>query len=182
MFTYKTFVPRCATTAMVLLALSASATALAQPVLDGHNIKPELGRLVPDYQGTIVSGNGSGLPLGQGSVEQGEQVFNARCAACHGLDGKLAGNQLAGGIGTLATAQPVKTVGSYWPYAPTLYDYIARAMPYNEEKSLSVNEVYGATAYVLYLNGIVKRSDVVSDSTLADIQMPNRDGFIELQQ
>ncbi|MDB9868103.1 c-type cytochrome [Pseudomonadales bacterium] len=179
MFTYKTFVPRCATTSIVLVALSASA--LAQPALDGHNMQPRLGRLAPDYQGTIVSGNGSGLPLGQASVEQGEQVFNARCAACHGLDGKLAGNQLAGGIGTLATAQPLKTVGSYWPYAPTLYDYIARAMPYNEEKSLSVDEVYGATAYVLYLNGIVKRSDVVSNSTLADIPMPNRDGFIELQ-
>ena len=179
MFTYKTFVPRCATTSIVLVALSASA--LAQPALDGHNMQPRLGRLAPDYQGTIVSGNGSGLPLGQASVEQGEQVFNARCAACHGLDGKLAGNQLAGGIGTLATAQPIKTVGSYWPYAPTLYDYIARAMPYNEEKSLSVDEVYGATAYVLYLNGIVKRSDVVSNSTLADIPMPNRDGFIELQ-
>ena len=179
MFTYKTCVPRCATTSIVLVALSASA--LAQPSLDGHNMQPRLGRLAPDYQGTIVSGNGSGLPLGQASVEQGEQVFNARCAACHGLDGKLAGNQLAGGIGTLATAQPLKTVGSYWPYAPTLYDYIARAMPYNEEKSLSVDEVYGATAYVLYLNGIVKRSDVVSNSTLADIPMPNRDGFIELQ-
>ncbi len=179
MFTYKTIVPRCATTSIVLVALSASA--LAQPALDGHNMQPRLGRLAPDYQGTIVSGNGSGLPLGQASVEQGEQVFNARCAACHGLDGKLAGNQLAGGIGTLATAQPLKTVGSYWPYAPTLYDYIARAMPYNEEKSLSVDEVYGATAYVLYLNGIVKRSDVVSNSTLADIPMPNRDGFIELQ-
>ena len=179
MFTYKTFVPRCATTSIVLVALSASA--LAQPALDGHNMQPRLGRLAPDYQGTIVSGNGSGLPLGQASAEQGEQVFNARCAACHGLDGKLAGNQLAGGIGTLATAQPLKTVGSYWPYAPTLYDYIARAMPYNEEKSLSVDEVYGATAYVLYLNGIVKRSDVVSNSTLADIPMPNRDGFIELQ-
>ena len=179
MFTYKTFVPRCATTSIVLVALSASA--LAQPALDGHNMQPRLGRLAPDYQGTIVSGNGSGLPLGQASVEQGEQVFNARCAACHGLDGKLAGNQLAGGIGTLATAQPLKTVGSYWPYAPTLYDYIARAMPSNEEKSRSVDEVYGATAYVLYLNGIVKRSDVVSNSTLADIPMPNRDGFIELQ-
>jgi len=182
MFMYRKLNARCATTPLLFLTLLASGLALAEPVVNGHSMKPELGQPVPDYQGTIVSGDGSGLPEGHGSVQQGEVIFNDRCASCHGLAGELAGNQLVGGIGSLATARPVKTVGSYWPYAPTLYDYINRAMPYNEEKSLSVSEVYAVTAYVLYLNGIVKHNDVVSDSTLAGIQMPNRDGFIELQK
>jgi cytochrome c len=85
---------------------------------------------------------------------------------------------LAGGRDSLATARPLKTVGSYWPYAPTLWDYINRAMPFGGAGALSPGEVYAVTAYVLYLNGIVEEDDVLSPTTLADVRMPNRNGFV----
>jgi len=128
-----------------------------------------------------VSPDGAGLPPGRGSVEQGAHIFAARCAACHGADG-AAGNgapiaKLVGGMGTLASAKPVKTVGSYWPYATTLYDYIHRAMPLGNAQSLAPDEVYAVTAYVLNLNGIVPAGTVLDAASLAAVKMPNRHGF-----
>ncbi len=146
----------------------------------GASLAPNLGREVTDYRNTIVSADGSGLPEGSGSVRQGRVLFASRCAACHGADGRQRGNELAGGTGTLDSPRPLRTVGSFWPWATTLYDYIARAMPYNQEKSLSVDEVYALTAYVLFLNHIVEEETVVNQRNLADIEMPNRNGFIEL--
>ena len=123
--------------------------------------------------------DGRGLPPGRSTAEQGKAVYAARCASCHGATGREGPNDpLAGGLGTLTTDRPVKTVGSYWPYATTLWDYINRAMPFAQPHSLTADEVYGVTAYVLSLSGIVGERDVVSRETLPRIRMPNRDGFI----
>jgi len=111
-------------------------------------------------------------------VAQGQVIYAARCAACHGTNGeKGIGPRLAGGQGTLASKAPVLTVGSYWPYATTLYDYIHRAMPLDSPQSLTPDEVYAVTAYTLHLNGIVKADAVLDATSLAGIKMPNRDGF-----
>jgi len=125
-----------------------------------------------------VRADGAGLPAGSGSVLQGQAIYQARCLACHGANGeKGPAPRLAGDQGTLATKAPVLTVGSYWPYATTLYDYIHRAMPLDSPQSLTPNEVYAVTAYTLHLNGIVKADAVLDAQSLAAIRMPNRDGF-----
>lgn len=125
-----------------------------------------------------VRADGAGLPAGTGSVTQGQAIYQVRCLACHGERGeKGTAPRLAGGQGTLATRSPVLTVGSYWPYATTLYDYIHRAMPLDSPQSLTPSEVYAVTAYTLHLNGIVKADAVLDAASLAAIQMPNRDGF-----
>jgi cytochrome c len=123
-----------------------------------------------------VAPDGDGLPPGQGGVQQGAQIFAARCAACHG-EGKPM-DALAAGDGTIATAKPVKTVGSYWPYATTLYDFIHRAMPFNAPQSLSPDEVYAVSAYVLFLNHLVPPDAVLDASTLPKVAMPNRGAFV----
>lgn len=125
-----------------------------------------------------VRADGAGLPAGAGSVVQGRAIYEARCLACHGANGeKGIAPRLAGGQGTLATKAPVLTVGSYWPYAPTLFDYIRRAMPADRPQSLSADEMYAVTAYTLHLNGIVAEDAVLDAASLARINMPNRDGF-----
>ncbi|PHS70616.1 MAG: cytochrome C [Methylophaga sp.] len=124
--------------------------------------------------------DGQGLPVGSGSVSQGEGIFDAKCAVCHGDFGEGEGRwpALAGGIGTLTEDRPEKTVGSYWPYASTLWDYIHRAMPFTAPQSLTDNETYALTAYVLYLNEIIDDEDfVLSRDNFAEIEMPNKDGF-----
>jgi cytochrome c len=126
-----------------------------------------------------IGHDGSNLPPGSGSVERGRVVFSEQCAACHGADGQGGvGDRLVGGQGTLATAKPVRTVGSYWPYAPTLFDYIRRAMPQNAPQSLSDEDVYAVSAYILQLNGLVPADAVLDAKTLAAIKMPNRDRFV----
>ncbi len=125
--------------------------------------------------------NGAGLPQGQGDAKQGQAIFKDKCAVCHNDKGEGRENQypaLVGGVGSLGSKSPVKTVGSYWPYATTLFDYIRRAMPYDQPRSLSTNEVYSVAAYVLFLNGIVKETDELNEKTLPQVKMPNRDGFV----
>jgi len=125
-----------------------------------------------------VSADGTGLPAGRGSVVEGKTVYQAKCAACHGAAGEGGiGDALAGGKGTLATARPVKTIGSYWPYATTLFDYIRRAMPFGEPQSLSSEDVYAVSAYLLHLNGIVAEDAVLDAAALPKVRMPNRGGF-----
>ncbi|EAR60698.1 c-type cytochrome [Neptuniibacter caesariensis] len=123
--------------------------------------------------------DGMGLPEGQGTVEAGEEQYEALCATCHGLFGEGEGRWpvLAGGQDTLTEERPTKTVGSYWPYASTLYDYIRRAMPFTAPRSLSDQQVYDITAYVLYLNEIVDEDFVLTKDNLATIEMPNQDNF-----
>lgn len=123
--------------------------------------------------------DGTGLPPGSGTVAQGKQVFEENCAACHGEGGTGGiGGKLFGGDGTLATDKPVKTVGSFWPYATTLFDYIRRAMPYSAPGTLSDDEVYALSAYILNLNGIVGADDRLDRTRLVAIRMPNRNGFV----
>ncbi|WP_200305211.1 c-type cytochrome [Paracraurococcus ruber] len=123
--------------------------------------------------------DGTGLPPGSGSVARGLQVFEETCAACHGDRGQGGiADRLVGGQGSLGSAQPVKTVGSFWPYATSLFDYVRRAMPYPAPQTLSDDDTYAVVAYILSLNGIVPGDATLSRSTLPSIRMPNRDGFV----
>jgi cytochrome c len=123
--------------------------------------------------------DGTGLPPGSGMPDQGAVVYTQKCQECHGKKGAGQPNdQLVGGQGTLASQSPVRTIGSYWPYATTVFDYIRRAMPYTQSKSLTNDEVYAVTAYLLHLNGLIKAQDVMNAQTLPQVKMPNRDNFI----
>lgn len=123
--------------------------------------------------------SGANLPPGSGTVAQGEKVFATQCASCHGATGQGGPmDRLVGGQGTLGTATPVKTVGSYWPYATTVFDYVRRAMPFNRPGSLTNDDVYAVTAYILNLNGIVPATATLNATTLPRVQMPNRSDFI----
>jgi S-disulfanyl-L-cysteine oxidoreductase SoxD len=127
-----------------------------------------------------ISPDGVGLPPGSGTPAQGAAIYAEKCAMCHGASGqgqpadRLVGGQITG------DQQPVKTVGSYWPYATTLFDYVRRAMPWQAPKSLSDDEVYAVSAYILRLNNIIGENDVIDASSLPKVLMPNRDGFIPL--
>lgn len=127
-----------------------------------------------------VSPDGTGLPVGSGSVEDGEMLFSENCAVCHGEFAEGVGNwpELAGGDGTLANDDPVKTVGSYWPYLSTAWDYVHRSMPYGQAQTLSDDEVYAIVAYILYSNFLVEDDFVLSNENFLEVEMPNADGFI----
>ena len=126
-----------------------------------------------------IGPDGVGLPPGRGTAIEGEAIYVAKCQACHGEKGTKPTVALVGGVGTLAPDKiPIKTVGSYWPYATTLFDYVRRAMPFQDSKSLTADEVYAVTAYILDLNGIVGSNDVIDAQSLPKVRMPNRDGFI----
>jgi mono/diheme cytochrome c family protein len=125
-----------------------------------------------------IGRNGENLPSGSGTVSQGREIFAQQCAACHGDKGEGGvGERLVGGQGTIATPKPIKTVGSYWPYAPTLFDYIRRAMPQNAPQSLSNEDVYAVSAYILNMNGLVPADATLDAKTLSAIKMPNRGMF-----
>ena len=123
--------------------------------------------------------DGTGLPPGSGRARDGVMIYATKCLACHGRAGAGQPNdRLVGGRGTLRNAEPVKTVGSYWPYATTLFDYIRRAMPYVQPHSLTDDEAYALTAYLLYVNGIIKAEETMNAQTLPRVVMPNRDSFV----
>ena len=127
--------------------------------------------------------DGKGLPPGQGTAKEGAPIFAAKCAVCHGAnaEGAKIGPRLTGGkeeIETFTTLRPIRTLGGYWPYATTVWDYINRAMPRNQGGTLSANEVYALTAFILFKSNIVKEDDVMDAKTLAKVQMPNRNGFV----
>lgn len=125
-----------------------------------------------------VRADGQGLPTGHGTAREGAAVFAARCAGCHGAQGEgAAADALAGGRGTLATAKPIRTVGSFWPYATTLFDYVRRAMPFDAPQSLTPDEVYAVSAYVLQINGILPEEAGLDAESLPKVVMPNRNGF-----
>jgi len=161
---------------LAVVALAGGASAQAQNALG-------IGR--PATPAEIAGWNidvdryGNNLPPGSGTVSHGHEVFDQQCAACHGAKGEGGvGDRLVGGQGTLATAKPVRTVGSYWPYAPTLFDYIRRAMPLNAPQSLSSEDVYAVSAYILNLNGLLPADATLDARTLSAIQMPNRAMFV----
>jgi mono/diheme cytochrome c family protein len=159
-----------------VVALASAASALAQsPYGIGRPATPaEVAGWNID-----IDREGHNLPPGSGSVSHGREVFDQQCAACHGANGEGGvGDKLVGGQGTLATANPVRTVGSYWPYAPTLFDYIRRAMPQNAPQSLSNDDVYAVSAYILNLNGLFAADATLDAGTLPAIKMPNRNMFV----
>jgi hypothetical protein len=144
---------------------------------------PNLGRpLTPEEVRKVditVVPDGRGLPPGSGSVSAGVAIYANKCQMCHGPEG--AGKpmeQLTGGVGTLASSKPVKTPVSYWPSATTLFDYIRRAMPTASPQSLTNDEVYAVTAYILSIDGIVSKDAVLDAKSLPQVKMPNRDGFV----
>jgi cytochrome c len=127
--------------------------------------------------------SGVGLPAGSGTARQGALVYEQKCLACHGVKGAgKPADPLVGGMGTLASKTPMRTVGSYWPYATTLFDYVRRAMPITNPLSLSDDEVYAVSAYVLALNGIVGEDAAMNAQTLPQVKMPNRDGFVDMSR
>jgi len=129
---------------------------------------------------TIFSG-GTGLPVGKGTAAKGRDIFKDKCAVCHNDKGEGRENQypaLVGGIGTIATSKPVRTVGSYWPYATTVFDYIRRAMPYDHPGSLQTDETYSSVAFILNLNGIIGENDEMNEKTLPKVKMPNAGNFV----
>lgn len=129
-----------------------------------------------------VMPDGEGLPPGAGSVAQGRATFAAKCASCHGPAGSGgAADRLTGGVGTLASRKPVRTVASYWPHATTIFDYVRRAMPLTAPQSLTADEVYGLVAYLLSVDGIVPADARLDAASLPRVKMPNRAGFVSLE-
>ena len=129
-----------------------------------------------------VRPDGQGLPAGKGTVKQGEPLYLERCAACHGEFGESSGRWpiLMGGVGTLAGHDPVKSIGSYWPYASTVFDYVRRSMPFGNAQSLTNDELYAITAYVLYLNDVIKDENFeLNEKTFGSIKLPNQPNFID---
>ena len=128
-----------------------------------------------------VMPDGAGLPAGSGTAKQGQPLYEQLCIACHGAGGLgNSGDQLAGAQMSLTSEWPEKTIGNYWPYATTLFDFIRRSKPMDRPGSLSADEVYALAAYLLYLNGIIAAEQPLDADALAKIRMPNRDGFIEV--
>ena len=123
--------------------------------------------------------DGTNLPDGSGSVAEGKPLYDMYCAACHGFDGEgTLANKIVGGRGTLDSEAPVKTVGSYWPYATTIFNYIRRSMPYTAPMSLTNDDYYAITAFMLNKNDIIASDAVMDKDSLPKVEMPNRGGFI----
>lgn len=162
------------------LALSAAAAALAAPAAADTL---GLGRAATEAEIAAwdidIRPDGQGLPVGSGDVETGEELFVDLCASCHGDFGEGVDRWpvLAGGLGTLDTDDPVKTVGSYWPYLSTVYDYVHRAMPFGNAQSLSDDEVYAITAYILYSNDLVEDDFELSNENFTEVRLPNEENF-----
>jgi S-disulfanyl-L-cysteine oxidoreductase SoxD len=159
---------------------------LASPAAADSTTRHGLGRAATSAEiaGWAIDArpDGRGLPPGRGTAKAGEAIYTAQCASCHGEFGEGNGRwpQLAGGAGTLKSANPEKTVGSYWPYASTLFDYIRRAMPFGNAQSLSNDELYAVTAYVLYLNDVITDPDFGLDATsFKTIRLPNEANFYD---
>jgi mono/diheme cytochrome c family protein len=150
-----------------------------------EKITPHLGE--PASEDLIENWNmdvfpdGEGLPEGSGDAEKGKQVYEAYCLSCHGIGGTGgSADELAGARHSLTDNPPDKTIGTYWPYATTIFDFTRRAMPLNAPGSLSHDQLYAVTAYLLYLNGIIKEADVMNAETLPEVKMPNRKGFVQI--
>jgi len=165
----------CRLSLVIVLAAAATVSAQSPALQVGRPPTPEEIREL----GSAIAPDGTGLPQGSGTVAAGQKLFVAQCARCHGPAGEGdIGARLVGGQGTLATPRPLKTVGSFWPYATTLWDYVNRAMPFDQPGLLQPPDVYAAVAYVLNLNGIIAADQVMDATSLPKVRMPNRDGFV----
>ena len=169
---------------VILSVVAAWGSARADP--SGDNAPPDhhLGRPATDADisvvGISVSPDGRGLPIGGSTAREGRPLYESICASCHGRHGEGSDTYpaLVGGQDALKSAHPVLTIGNYWPYATTVWDYVNRAMPYQNPGTLTPQQVYALTAYLLYLNKIVGERQVVDQHTLPLIRMPNRNGFV----
>ena len=173
-------------TERVLRAVAAALLCAASAAIDAQTARYSFGSTPSQTELDrfyAVMPDGRGLPPGSGSVEQGKVVYTEQCVACHGanLQGGI-GDRLIGGRGTLVNNDPakapMKTIESYWPYATTIFDYVKRTMPFNTPDSLSNDQVYAVTAYILSEAKIVPPETVLDAVSLAAVKMPNRDGFI----
>lgn len=163
-------------TALILTLSLVACPALADKLGLGRTAHPEE---IAAWDGD-VSPDGKGLPVGSGDALVGEELFAEQCAVCHGDFAEGIDNwpKLAGGADTLDHEDPLKTVGSYWPYLSTAFDYIKRSMPYGNAGTLTDDEVYALVAYILYSNDLIEDDFVLSNETFFDVEMPNADGFI----
>ena len=166
-------------------AIVAAALALwaAAPVATAADAAPRLGQPISPQEAARwdlnVFPDGRGLPAGRGTAAQGAPLFAEKCAVCHGPGGRGAtAEELAGGSAPLTAKSPDKTIGLYWPYATTIFDFTRRAMPMFAPGSLSADEVYALTAYLLFANGVIAEADEMNANTLPKVRMPNRSGFI----
>lgn len=160
------------------LRLACFLPAFAFADTESPQLGEELSAAEADAVNFTILPDGAGLPAGSGTAATGERVYLQQCVACHGVNGEDGPNdRLAGGHGSLQTNQPVKTIGSYWPYATTLFDYVRRAMPYTAPGSLNDDEIYAVTAYLLHLNGVIEADAVIDAQSLPRVKMPNRDNF-----
>ena len=174
---------RLGTSRRGLLACGVSVLAVVGSAANAQSPKYGIGRppTAEEIQTWDISvfPDGTGLPEGSGTAAQGKDVYERRCAECHGNNGE-GGEQgaLVGGVGSLDSAKPVKTVVSYWPYATTLWDYTNRSMPFDTPGVLTNDQMYAVVAYVLFLGEVVGENDVMDAKTLPQVKMPNRDGFV----
>lgn len=166
-------------------ALAFAIAALAQPAF-AETVPDRIGLgAIPTAEDIArwdidVRPDGFGAPVGRGTAAEGETLYAEQCAACHGEFGEGVGRWpvLVGGLDSLKSDHPEKTVGSYWPYASTVFDYIRRAMPFGNAQSLTIDQIYALTAFLLRENEVIEDDFVVSHETIGTIAMPNRDGFI----
>ncbi len=180
MFTRKSFI---GVSAVALVGLSLANVAAAHDHASLAFGTPATQAQIAGWNLDVVP-SGAGLPSGRGTPAEGSKLYAAQCAVCHGAEGQgmaVPGHgmfpRLVGGIGTITTDAPVKTVGSFWPYATGLFDYIRRAMPFTKPQSLTSDQVYALTAFILAKNGIIPNDAVMNAQTLPAVKMPNRDGF-----
>ncbi len=176
---YLRWIPACAgMSGLAVLLLSGLAADAAGPGYFGYG-KPATPAEMAGWNIDVHGQDGAGLPPGKGTVDHGADVFAVQCAACHGTFGEGEGRypKLMGGEHTLTGDRPEPSVGSYWPYAPTLFDYVNRAMPFSAPHTLSADDVYAAVAYILNFNNIVPANFVADRDSLPKVKMPNRDNF-----
>jgi len=175
----RVLLPAVLAVAIVLAALAVFTFAKGAP--QGPNLgQPATPDEIAGWDISIVP-DGGGLPQGSGTARMGAKIYAEKCASCHGNNAQgLTAEPLAGGVGTLAEEYPEQTVGSYWPYATTLFDYIRRAMPPQAPLSLTADEIYALSAFILHLNGLIGPDDELNTANLPKIEMPNRDGFVQI--
>ena len=181
------FITRCSRNFLVLVLSLAGTAAMAQGPMYQRG-RPAREEEIRAWD-ISIGPEGKELPPGSGSAKEGVAIYAQKCAACHGKTGAEtradhlahmggAPGPLVGGIGTLHTTEPLKTVGSFWPYATMIWDYINRGMPEFKPGTLTANEVYSVTAFLLFQNGLIKETDVIDSKSLPQVRMPNRDGFV----
>jgi cytochrome c len=164
--------------ALLALAVAAAIGSFSGAAAEGPGLGTPINEADAAAIDFVVMPDGRGLPEGSGDAHQGLEVYQRECRICHGDGGQGGPNdRLTGGRGSLASDQPVKTIGSYWPHATTVFDYVRRAMPYHQPGNLSADEVYAVTAYLLAENDVIERDRVLNAETLPAVQMPNREGF-----